>query len=77
MSIVQQTARKREDYSAKDIEILEGLEPVRRRRPPGGHGGCPPGHWKFGARPGRMVPATAGCQGGGSGCFAPFASMAT
>ncbi len=31
MSIVQQTARKREDYSAKDIEVLEGLEPVRRR----------------------------------------------
>ncbi len=31
MGIVQQTVRKREDYSAKDIEVLEGLEPVRRR----------------------------------------------
>ena len=31
MGIVQQTAHKREDYSAKDIEVLEGLEPVRRR----------------------------------------------
>ena len=27
------SGRDAEAYSAKDIEVLEGLEPVRRRRP--------------------------------------------
>src|SRR5690606_23046303 len=27
----QQSSRKQTQYSAKDIEVLEGLEPVRRR----------------------------------------------
>jgi topoisomerase-4 subunit B len=29
--LFENTARKTDDYSAKDIEVLEGLEPVRRR----------------------------------------------
>ena len=29
--LFQQTPATRQDYTAKDIEVLEGLEPVRRR----------------------------------------------
>src|SRR5919107_3030587 len=29
--LFQNTVRKEDSYSAKDIEVLEGLEPVRRR----------------------------------------------
>ena len=29
--LFESAARKSQDYSAKDIEVLEGLEPVRRR----------------------------------------------
>jgi len=29
--LFQQSAQKNVEYSAKDIEVLEGLEPVRRR----------------------------------------------
>ena len=29
--LFQNTVRKEDSYSAQDIEVLEGLEPVRRR----------------------------------------------
>ena len=29
--LFQSTVKQQDDYSAKDIEVLEGLEPVRRR----------------------------------------------